>query len=376
MSTHKSSAVDFDLHGLVGIRLLDATPRDVAAVTRQLGPIRAPLKREPDLIIRFVDRLPLTSRLCYLGLHDAAFTDTMFLVLRGKHKAPVRVAIPFDRIGQKGCEILCERGVPAVPLLIPIVNVLALANGALPLHASAFLYRGKGVLATGWAKGGKTESLLAFIQMGARYVGDEWVYVDESGTQMYGIPEPIRVWDWHLDQLHQYRSKVRRADQWRLRTLGLSVRWMERLATLDGAGRLTPARFLRRAIPLVERQRYVHLPPHEAFGHEAVALSGPIDKVFFVVSHENPSIEVKPVDPLDVARRMVFSLQEERLPLISYYYKFLFAFPEARNPLIDNLETIQRERLERILARKPAYTVYHPYPVSFRALYQAMEGYI
>ena len=28
--------IDYDLHGIVGIRLVDATPRDEATVTRQL----------------------------------------------------------------------------------------------------------------------------------------------------------------------------------------------------------------------------------------------------------------------------------------------------------------------------------------------------
>ena len=36
-------------------------------------------------------------------------------------------------------------GLPAVPLLIPIVNLTALANGALPMHASAFTHDGVGV---------------------------------------------------------------------------------------------------------------------------------------------------------------------------------------------------------------------------------------
>ena len=36
---------------------------------------------------------------------------------------------------------------------------------------------------------------------GARYVGDEWVYVAADGSRVSGIPEPVRVWDWHLHDL-------------------------------------------------------------------------------------------------------------------------------------------------------------------------------
>src|SRR5690606_6754723 len=105
-SAADTRATDYDLHGLAGIRLLDAAPADVAAVTRQLGPIQAPLRREPDIVIRFVDRLPTSSRVRYLGVDEAGFTDDAFLVLRSKHKVPARVRIPFEQIGSERCEIV------------------------------------------------------------------------------------------------------------------------------------------------------------------------------------------------------------------------------------------------------------------------------
>ena len=86
-SNGQHPTVDFDLHGLVGVRLIGATQREVNAVGRQLGPIQRPLNRDPDITIRFVDRLTTSSPLRYLGVDDAAFTDDAFLVLRSKHKA-------------------------------------------------------------------------------------------------------------------------------------------------------------------------------------------------------------------------------------------------------------------------------------------------
>ncbi len=131
---HPLVVVDYDLHGLADIRLLNASASDAAAVTRPLGPIQAPLTRAPDIIIRFEDRLPTSSRVRYLGVDEAGFTDDAFLVLRSRHKTRARVQIPVEQIGQQ-CEIVCESGLPAVPLLIPIINLTVLAKGALPLHA-------------------------------------------------------------------------------------------------------------------------------------------------------------------------------------------------------------------------------------------------
>jgi hypothetical protein len=360
-----ATSVDFDLHGFVGIRLLGASEADVAAVTRQLGPIRRELQREPDIVIRFVERLDIRGARLLAG--EAAFTDAAFLVLLGRHKTRVRVAVPMAEVGG-ACEIVCERGIFAVPLLIPIVNLTALAKQVLPLHASAFVHRGKGVLVTGWAKGGKTEALLAFMAHGAAYVGDEWVYVSADGRRMYGIPEPITLWDWHLDERPEYRDRLQRSQRARLRAA--------RIASAQGAraARRVPA--MSRWLPLIERQGAVHAAPAELFGVEERPLEASFDRLFFVMSHEDPRVAVEQVDPADVARRMVFSLLYERTDLLTQYMRFRFAFPDRRNPLIESLEQVQRDALHRVLADRTAHQIAHPYPVGISALHRAMDPLI
>lgn len=363
---------DFNLHGLVGIRLVGATAREVNAVGRQLGPIQAPLTDEPDITIRFVDQLPLSSPIRYLGLDDAGYTNDAFLVLRSKHKSRAKVQIPFERIGHR-CEIVCERGLPAVPLLIAIINLTALNKGALPLHAAAFSYNGKGVLTTGWSKGGKTETLLAFVARGAQYIGDEWVYISPDGKRMHGIPEPIRVWHWHLQSLPQYWSLVGQGDRARLHTLKFVTQTMDR-AFANGAGdSIAPLKLLKRAMPMVKQQMHVDVPPQKIFNRELGQLSGNLDKLFLVGSHESPEMTVTPITPAEVAQRMVFSLQEERQELMSFYHKFRFAFPASRNELLEQAEERQRTLLLRMLADKETYALYHPYPFSLPLLFDAMS---
>lgn len=362
--------VDFDLHGLAGIRLRNASPGDVGVVARQLGPLRATLDDEPDILIRFVDRLEAASPTRYVGLGEAAFTDDAFVLLRSKHKAPAKVRVDFSQIGEQ-IEIVCERGLPGVPLLIPILNLTLLAKGILPLHASAFVHEGTGVVATGWSKSGKTEALLAFGARGAEYIGDEWIYLAPDGSRVYGIPQPIRVWDWHLRQLPEYQALISRGERTRLRALGLLLppgRALQRV----GGGRHTPARTFRRLEPLVRSQLHVDVEPERLFGPLG-DLSAPFDRLFFLVSRDGPGVEVAPIDPLEVARRMVFSLQHERLDFIAYYLKARFAFPDAASPVVEHAEELQREALSQAFAGKPAYVVHHPYPFSLAALYEAMS---
>lgn len=363
---------DFDLHGIVGIRLLNATQNDIAAVKRQLGPIQAPLSRTPDILIQFVDQIPSSSTVRYLGVDDVGFTDDAFLVFRGKQKARVKVQIPFQQIGSEQCQIVCESGLPAVPLLIPILNLTVLSRGALPLHASAFNYNGKGILVTGWAKGGKTEMLLAYAAKGAEYVGDEWVYITENGQCMYGIPEPIRLWYWHLQEMPRYKSLVKRSDLLQLQGLNLVVKSLERLEkTLSSA----PSRFMRRISALVKQQLNVQVPPEKLFGRMADGLSGKPEKMFFVGSHADANMIVQKIDPVEIAEKMVYSLQEERMEFHSYYLKYLFAFPERSNSLIGQAEDVQREILLKVLAGQESYAVYHPYPVSIPALFDETYQY-
>ncbi len=362
---------DFDLHGYVGVRLIDASDDDVARVERQLGPLRAPLAREPDITVRFVDRLEPPGPLTYVAWPDAGFDDSRFYILRGRGNALGKALIPFHDAGGT-CSIECERRLPVVPLLVAIVNLTALAKGLLPIHASAFNYHGRGVLATGWAKGGKTETLLAFMSRGAHYVGDEWVYVTPD-RQMFGIPEPIRLWRWQLKQLPHFAARLRRAEVIRLAGTDGIARAVDR-ATPRNRSFGFAGSVLRRATPVLGRQVYVQIPPARLFGDEAIDLHGRLDHAFFVSSHEARDLRVEPVNPADVAARMVHSLAEERLEFMRYYRQYRFAFPDRRSAVVETASDTERRLLEDCLAGLPASWIRHPYPVDIRSIYDHAVG--
>jgi hypothetical protein len=366
MTPPAERALDLDLHGLVRVRLLDAGPAERAAVERQLGLRREPARGTPDLTLRFVERLE-TGPLRLLGLEEAGFSDDAFLVLRTKHKARARVQVPLDAVGGP-CEIVCERGLVAVPLLVPIVNLTALARGAVPLHAAAFEWRGRGVVVVGWSKGGKTETLLAFAREGARYLADEWCYLGADGS-LAGLPEPVRLWHWQLAQLPEIRRRVPRAARLRLAALGLLPAGAARLPRR--LSRSAPGRGLRRLAGLAQHHRHVLVPPRELFAGPPARL-GRLERLLFVVSGEGPEVRARPVDPLEVAERVVHSLHYERRPLLEHYAMFRFAFPQRRNPHLEKAEECSRRLLERAFAQRPAHEVVHPYPVEIPRLFECI----
>jgi len=360
----------FDLHGLVTIRLVNAQPRDVQAVSRQLGPIRCKDRNDADITIRFVDRVAPSSRVRYLGLHQGGFTDDAFLVLRASHKARTRVQIPMAEIGGK-CALVCEHGIPAIPLLTAIVNLTALTKGSVPLHAAAFEWKGAGVVVTGWSKGGKTETLLSFMNRGARYIADEWCYIAPDGRRIFGVPEPVRLWRWQLLQLPHYRRRISLMERINMATLSV-VPTIQASLPLEWQ-RSRPGRATQRVAHFLEQQLHVNVAPEKLFDQGIADTEGQFTHLVFVLSTEDPATTVEPAAPQVVAERMVHSLAYERLPLLEYYRMFRFAFPELANPHLEAAEQREQTLLGRAFEGKPTVQVTHPYPVQLDRLFECIE---
>lgn len=367
--------VDFDLHGIVGIRILDAQPSEIAAVRRQLGPIEHPLSREPDILIRFADEPAARARRQRIvALGESAEEGGRFVLLAGRRGRPIHVEVPLDDLGGQ-CEIVCRRGTREVPHLVSMVNLTALARGFVPVHASAFLLHGRGVLVTGWAKGGKTEVMLGMVARGATPVGDEWIYIDPSTRTMYGIREPVRVWDWHLRQLPEYRERVPRASRLRLGALRPGVAVLTRLERSAGSGSGLAADVLRRIAPVARRRMSVQVEPEVLFSQRPAA-SAAIDQVILVANHTADDIIASEAPPMEVVDRVCHSLAYERLAVVGVYHQYGYALPGHTSALIEQASSRERDLLTLSLDGTPAHVVEHPYPVNISALCDRVEAIV
>lgn len=362
---------DFDLHGMVGVRVL-GTADDAAVVRRQLGPMDGPLDHTPEILVRFVDTLA-TGPLTLVGKDEYAHDDHGFFLLRAKGKSRVRVRIDLDRLDDRSrpFEVTVERGAPAVPLLIALVNLFVLASGSLALHACAFEYQGVGVVVTGWSKGGKTETLLTMLEAGARYVGDEWVYIDGGGATVAGIPEPIRVWDWYLDQIPEPGRLTPRADRTRLRLLAAA----NEVGDLVQGGRLgkRAARLARRADHLIRGQRHVDVDPAILTGGDLGSLRTSFDLLVLAESSPSPLTSMSRIDPHPVAAAMAASLAYERRPLSDAHDAFRYSFPGRRSRFLESAGSLEEERLGKIFDGKPTWRLRHPYPAVLEDIGRALS---
>jgi hypothetical protein len=366
-----------DLHGLLAIALVDAGPSDTKAIARQLGPL--PLidaaDRDPDITIRFVDRVDVQGSLRLLG-REAAYGDDEFLVLRGRRKTTVRVKIPVADIGTTPLEIVAERGLSNVPFLLPIIMLTLLSNGTVPVHASAFVAAGRGTLVTGWAKGGKSEALLAFADHGATYVGDEWVFVTADGAAMAGLPEPMRLWDWQLAMVPRLGRRIGFGRRVRLGMAASTSRLLAGVARLPLIRSSAPGDLARRVGAMAENQRSLQIPPERVFdGRVSVGLT-PLDTVVLIESSTDPVAAAEPVDGTIVARRTAATVVHELLDISALYLTYRYAFPDRRNPMLEALPAVLEEALVKALGTRRCVVVRHPYPPDIPALHGLIEGAI
>lgn len=352
---------DFDLHGVVGVRVLDGTSHEISTVRQQLGPLDATLDREPDITIRFVDSLS-TQPLTLVDIAESGFDADAFYLLQARGGSKRRTRMPFDQLGRSP-EIVCERGISAVPHLIAAVNLAALSKGVLPLHATAIVHRGRGILITGWSKGGKTETLLAATRDGAKYVGDEWVYLTPD-QRMFGVPEPIRLWSWQLEQFPELLQARSTKERTRLGS------WRTAALVTDSVGRrrLPGARLVRRVAPAVGRQAYLQVRPADLFGDDGVLPDASVDAVVLVISHESSDTVVEPLVHGEITARMRASLAAEREPLMTHYRHFLYAFPDRHNPFLEAVDEVEAALLSERLDGRPSVKVAHPHPCDIQTL--------
>lgn len=367
-----TGVTDHDVHGLVRVRL-DGAPRPVRDwVARELGaPARAP-EGEPEVVIRFVDELPVTGPLRLLGLHRAGFDDESFYLVDTRGR---RTRVDVARLGERS-EFVCERGVDRIPLLIPALGLHLLRRDHVLLHAASFVYRGRGVLVTGWQKGGKTETLLPFMAAGADYVSDEWTIVGGDRAGMYGCSGIARVWDWHLRQLPGYWARIQPQQRARLRAWRLYQRLHHAVPGLDRLpGR--PGRALRRLATdgAWAWQGVGPVDPPALFGAHVWQGRAPLDRVLLPVVVRDEGTQVLPLDPAEVAQRMVSSLAFERAALTTAYQEFRFAFPDRTNRLLETARERELHLLTRAFADVPAFEVRHPYPVRLQELHEAAAAH-
>jgi hypothetical protein len=374
-----TDAVAFSLGGHPLVHVLDGSASDLHAIAGRLGLDARPLAQVPGatdsaddvadpplLTIRYVTRLPIGRELRTVGKDDGAFDGQWFAVRRGGR--PVAV-IPLQDVGQPQAEILAVRGSGVPGRLVSLLNLAMLGRpDRIALHASAVDLDGLGIAACGWSGSGKTEAMLGLMDQGARFVGDEWTYRIDG--RLVGLPERVRIQDWHAQQLAWLQTRVGRGQAVRMGAAAAaerSGRWL---------GRTAPGVPVVRSLAGAARRfgtlRHVDLPAADLFEPARRASSVGLDRLVLLETSTATGIRVEPIDPIVVAARLALAHVHHRRELLGWYWQSRFAYTERRNALLDDIETVERTRLETVFEGQPAIRVEHAHDVDIRALGRAI----
>jgi hypothetical protein len=364
--------VDLDYFGAVGIRFINVSEKEVRFIVDGFSVFKTELKREPDIIIRFVDKLK-TPNIVFLDLNFAAFDENNFYLITDSIEKK-KVNIPFDKIGQK-LEMVCERGIKSIPLLNHITNFYLIKSNFVPIHSSGFYFDQKGVLVMGWTKGGKTETLLSFANHGAEYVGDEWVVLTPDGSEMSGLHVPITIWKWQLSYVKRIVGSPGLVNT----IVFTFVSMLEIISDFSvklGLHIKFPFNLLNQALPHIKKLLKIRKNPEDLFKNKTRRGMTKLDAIVLAMSHGSNAITINECEPKEVINRMINSNDYEQLPFFEFYKAFKYAFPEKNNEFLDNIKDIHSGLLLNALQGKKSFKISHPYPVPFEALFSTLNSVI
>ena len=365
----ENRTIDYDLYGIVGIRLVNPAENDIKNLSNLYGSFRSELKREPDIIIFYRKDWQLKD-ISYVGVGEAVFNDDGFYILSNGCLS-LKTQIPFEQIGDK-CELVCDQGIGEIPLLNRIISLTFLKKKYLPIHASAFSFNNVGALVIGWSKGGKSESLFSFMKKGARFVGDETVIISSDGKKMFGIPVPVSVWEWQLTEIKELMPPLNITKKILFKT----IHFIDNMHKVFNKSFLKNNSFIKltgKALPVLKKLLNIRIEPEVIFKGKVQWSPTNLDKLVIIMSHNKDDIEVTKYNKNDVADMMITSNLYELDYFYDYYSKFKFAFPSFKNDFLENVENIYNNLLPSAISGIDVYKVQHAYPVSFEKLFAAME---
>ncbi|WP_144058086.1 hypothetical protein [Novipirellula maiorica] len=327
----------------------------------------------PDIEVRFKSKSLPTVSWRHLGEHDAVHADERFAI----ETADVASPIEFDlqNVFSDGpIRITLPSGTGGrIPLLRSIINSRCVDKQILGLHGSAFTLGDHGYMVCGWPRGGKTGVMLAYLLQGAEYLAAEWVYVAADGQTMHGVPEPIRLRDWHLRQGASQLKQVRLKDKFRL----TSWKHAAGVATVAAqvSGRVLPkiAKSARKLAASVDRNRYIDRPAADWLGQDLRPRSASLDTILLAGTHDRSEICVTPLTA-EVAKRRLIALHDEDLDDLR---KAVRRWSYAIADMSDCVGAFEQKRdvlFDRLLQDKQVYAVDHPHNANLADLYQTLQS--
>jgi hypothetical protein len=372
----------FDLAGRATLSV--AGPQEVEKyVEDQLDPFRAVTGggEAADVELRPADESELPPpRELHRAAGDGLVTgfDGDRLQLVAGHR---RCAVP-DAMAGAPSSFAYEPGFPVARAFKPFVRtalqLAMLRRRAVAVHSAAVEIDGGAVLVAGWSESGKTETALALVERGARFLSDKWTVVGDDGMAS-AFPIDVGVRGWVLRYLPRLRRSLPPRARFQLAAARLAAVPAERLLAGKPTGR--PEHLLRayeRGAALADRAPVTVTRVRAAYGQsDDPARLVPLRAVALLTTVPQGPPAIQDVDARWAALRLARSAAYERRPYFSLAERALYAEPDsAREDLPQLVLEREAELLEPLLGRTTVLEVLAPFPTDPRTVAGALEAWL
>jgi hypothetical protein len=246
----------------------------------------------------------------------------------------------------------------------PALQVSLVAGGSVAVHASSVEIDGRGVLVSGWSESGKTETALAMMESGARFVSDKWTIIGQD-RELSAFPINVGVRRWVLEYLPTLKSSI---------TLGARAQFaVARIGSVllapagRGRARNRATAMIRDAARLAtalgDRAAFSAKDIREAYGQvDDPTRRVPTRAVIVLVSVPGSAITTEPADPAWAAARLARSAAYERRSYFGLLQRAGFASIHRPSSVLEAAIEREESLLRSILEGCTVVAVRAPFP--------------
>lgn len=261
-------------------------------------------------------------------------------------------------------------------LLRPALALALLRRGHVAAHGTGVELDGGGILVAGWSESGKTETALALMERGARFLSDKWTVVGADAS-LSAFPIGAGVRRWVLPYLPRLRAGLPRAvrAQFALAAAADAGSRPLRGGRARGRAGALASEAAGRAVALADRAALSPSRLRAAYGQtDDPARHVPVRCVALLVNVDGDAVTVEPADPGWAARRLARSAAYERRPWFALHERARYSAPErpAGDEQLEAVVEHERALLEPLLAATPVMTIRAPFPTDPRRAADAL----
>lgn len=363
----------YDLSGRLSFAVRGAGPDGERSVRRHMDPFqpRPGSTNAADVIIDFAsERRPLVE------LQNPA-RDGMVTGSDGERLAFVaagRACTLPDPLTERPARFVADPGFAVGPafgtLVRPALQLALAARGAPAVHAAAVEVDGGAVLVAGWSESGKTETALALMEDGARFLSDKWTVFGRD-REASAFPVGVGVRRWVLPALPRLQAALPRAARAQLGVARAAERVTRPVRRGSRGGTLlqTARRAMERGVALADRAALSPSELREAYGQtDDPDRRVPVRLVAVLETTADNDLWAGDADPAEAAVRLARSAAYERRDWFALTERAGYALPQR--PVDAMARSVEHERrlLETALGGVRVVRVRAPFPTDPRAV--------